>query len=61
MKVTIDEKAKTLTITIDMQEPALSASGKSFVVASTRGNVTVDAKVNGKNVTIGLNAYISAK
>lgn len=59
MKVEI--KGKDLVITIPMNaEPKPSASGKSLVVASTSGNIQTDLKVNGKNVTIGLNAYIKA-
>lgn len=52
-------KDNQLIITIDLQTPTLSASGKTLVVASTRGNVVTDVLVQGKPVTIGLNAYIS--
>lgn len=38
--------------------PVSSTSGKTLVVASTHGNKVTDAQVNGKNVVIGLNAYI---
>ena len=38
--------------------PVPSTSGKTLVVASTRGNKVTEAQVNGKNVVIGLNAYI---
>ena len=58
MKVTIDEKSKKMTIEVDLQTPAPSASGKTLVVASSRGNVQTDAKIEGKPVIIGLNAYI---
>lgn len=54
-------KDNQLIITIDLQTPTLSASGKTLVVASTRGNVTTDLTIQGKPVTIGLNAYISNK
>jgi len=47
-----------LVITIPMQAPQRSASGKTLVVASTRGNVKTAAMVDGKPVTIGVNAYI---
>ena len=40
------------------QSEAPSASGKTLVVASTRGNAVTDVLVDGKPVTIGLNAYI---
>jgi hypothetical protein len=39
-------------------KPTPSASGKTLVVASTRGNTVTTAMVDGKPVTIGLNAYI---
>ena len=59
MKVTIDEKAGTVTVVLSLQEPTPSASGKTLVVASTRGNKVSDATVNGKPVTVGCNCYIS--
>jgi hypothetical protein len=59
MKVTV--KDNVLTIEIPMGTPAPSASGKTLVVASTHGNVKTDVMIQGKPVTIGLNAYISAR
>lgn len=47
-----------LVITIPLQAPTPSASGKTLVVATTSGNKETEVKVDGKNVTIGLNAYI---
>ncbi len=47
-----------LIITCDLEEPTPSASGKTLVVASTRGNLKTSCTVNGKPLTIGLNAYI---
>lgn len=47
-----------LIITCDLEEPKPSASGKTLVVASTRGNMKTSVMVNGKPVIIGLNAYI---
>jgi hypothetical protein len=47
-----------LVIRIPMGTPTPSASGKSLVVASTRGNAVTDCQIQGKPVTIGLNAYI---
>ena len=43
------------------QAPTRSASGKTLVVASTRGNQKTTAIVQGQPVTIGLNAYIKAE
>ena len=56
MKVEI--KDNKLYIEIDLEKPTPSSSGKTLVVASTRGNTVTTAQVNGKPVTIGLNAYI---
>lgn len=49
-----------LVIRIPMQAPTPSASGKTLVVASTRGNVRTTVEVDGKPVTVGVNAYIQA-
>jgi hypothetical protein len=56
MKVTINEKAGTLTVILPIT-PAPSKSGKSLVIASTRGNQTTTAVFDGKPVTLGVNAY----
>jgi hypothetical protein len=48
-----------LIITCDLEAPTPSASGKTLVVASIRGNMKTDLTVNGKALTIGLNAYTS--
>ena len=47
-----------LIIICDLEEPTPSASGKTLVVASTRGNMKTALTVDGKPLTIGLNAYI---
>jgi hypothetical protein len=47
-----------LIIVIELQKPTPSASGKTLVVATTHGNTPTDCMIDGKNVTIGLNAYI---
>jgi hypothetical protein len=59
MKVTTE--GNELVIRITMQDPTPSATGKTLVVASTHGNQTTTTIVQGKPVTIGLNAYISNK
>lgn len=57
MQLTINEKAKTLTVTLPLSV-GLSKSGKSTVIASTRGNQTSnEVTYKGKPVTVGLNAY----
>jgi hypothetical protein len=49
-----------LIVTIPVGTPTPSASGKTLVIASSRGNFKTELKVDGKLVTIGLNAYIPA-
>ena len=56
MKVTLNEKAGTLTVVLPLT-PGPSKSGKSLVIASTRGNQTTTATFDGKPVTLGGNAY----
>ncbi len=58
MAMTVEIKGNKLCIEIDLETPTPSASGKTLVVASTRGNAATDVKIDGKPVTIGLNAYI---
>jgi len=56
MKVEI--KGNDLIITIPMQKPTPSASGKTLVVASSHGNQPTSSQVDGKPIIVGLNAYI---
>lgn len=60
MKATIDNTTNELVIRLPLQAPTPSASGKTKVVASTRGNVKTDLLIDDKQVTIGVNAYIPA-
>jgi len=59
MKVEI--KGKQLILTIDVQAPTPSASGKTLVIASTHGNLPTTATVGDKPVIVGFNAYIRNK
>lgn len=53
-------KDGNLIITLPVNpNPAPSASGKTLVVATSSGNKATSVIVNGKPVTIGVNAYIS--
>ena len=58
MAMKVEINGNKLFIEIDLEKPTPSASGKTLVVASTRGNAVTDVMVDGKPVTIGLNAYI---
>ena len=56
--MTAEIKNGNLIITIPMNEPRPSASGKTLVVASSGGNRPTTAEVSGKPVIVGCNAYI---
>ena len=58
MAMNVEIKDNKLFIEIDLEKPTPSTSGKTLVVASTRGNKITTAQIDGKPVTIGLNAYI---
>lgn len=53
----IDSEAKEIRIVMDLEQPQRSASGKTMVIASTRGNLTTATCLSGKPITIGLNCY----
>lgn len=57
MKAEIKNGMLTITIPIN-SVPTISASGKTLSVASSQGNKATDVMVDGKPLTIGLNAYI---
>jgi hypothetical protein len=48
----------SLIFKIKMQEPKLSLSGKSMVVASSRGPRKSSLKIDGKPIYVNANAYI---
>lgn len=59
MTATIENGTLTIKIPVNNPPPP-SKTGRSLVVATTSGNVVTDTKVQGKNLVIGLNAYIKA-
>jgi hypothetical protein len=58
MTASIDPKTKELIIRIPTHEPELSKSGKSYIVAGTSGFMKTIAEINGKTVSISVNAII---
>lgn len=61
MTVTINEKEKTVTITLPLNtNPSASKSGKSLLVATTRGNINSGVQFKGKPLVVSVNAYIHA-
>ena len=47
-----------LVLTLPLGKPTPSASGKTLVVASSHGNQKTEAKVDGKPIVVGVNAYV---
>ena len=60
MKAEIKGNNLVITIPCNTTNPPASkgGTGPSLIVASTQGNTVTDVIVNGKPLTIGLNAYI---
>ena len=56
MKTTI--KDNVLHIEIPLHAPRPSATGKTLTVASTKGNQPTEARIDGKPVIVGVNAYL---
>ena len=59
--LTVTREGDTLVIRIPIQAPTPSASGKTLVVASTRGNQKLALQIDGKDLYLGLNAYLYAE
>jgi hypothetical protein len=57
LKASIEGKELVIRVSLNAT-PVPSNTGKTLVVASTHGNKVTEARVNGKNVVVGLNAYI---
>ena len=56
MKATIKENV--LHLEIPLHTPRPSATGKTLTVASSNGNKKTEARIDGKPVIVGVNAYI---
>ena len=60
MQVSVTESNGVSTLKIEVPVSLRpSKSGKTMLVASSGGNVSTEAIVDGKPVTVGLNAYIA--
>ena len=53
-------KGRNLVITLALQEPKLSPSGKSLVVATSHGFRPTAIKIANQEVWIGVNAFVRA-
>ncbi len=63
VRVELSKDKKQIIVTADIETLQPSASGKTLIVASTRGNLKTDVKIEHdgqqKPLTIGFNAYIA--
>lgn len=60
MTVTVENGELVIRLKL-AESPQPSTSGKNLVVASSHGNKQTEAEWKGKKITVGVNAYISAK
>lgn len=59
MKVSVEKNELVIRLPMnDEKNLPVSATGKTQIVASTRGNKPTSVTVNGKTVILGVNAYI---
>ncbi len=59
MKVEI--VGKNLVITLPIRPRTPSKTGKSLIVAGSDGNKETTCQIDGKNIIVGVNAYIPTK
>jgi hypothetical protein len=59
--LSVNREGEMLVIRIPIKKPTPSASGKTLVVASTRGNQKTGVQIDGKDLYLGVNAYVYAE
>jgi len=59
--LSVTREGDTLVIRIPITAPTPSSSGKTLVVASTRGNQKTAIQIDGKDLYLGVNAYVYAE
>jgi len=59
--LTVTREGDMLVIRILIKKATPSASGKTLVVASTRGNQKTGVQIDGKDLYLGVNAYVYAE
>jgi hypothetical protein len=58
LDVIVNVAAKTITITLPLEEPHPSSTGKTLIVGGTNGAQKTSATVNGKTVCLTATAWI---
>jgi len=60
--IKVAQTTKDITVTFPKPKALsglpLSGSGKSYIVATTSGNMVTDVEIDGQPMTLGLNAYV---
>lgn len=59
--LSVTRDGDTLVIRLAIKTPTPSATGKTLVVASTRGNQKTSLQIEGKDLYLGVNAYVYAE
>jgi hypothetical protein len=59
--LSVTRDGDTLVIRVPIQKATPSASGKTLVIASTRGNQKSALQIDGKDIYVGVNAYVYAE
>jgi hypothetical protein len=59
--LTVTREGDMLVIRVPIKKLTPSASGKTLVVASTRGNQTTAVQIDGEDLYLGVNAYVYAE
>jgi hypothetical protein len=57
----VNHEGDMLVIRMSIEKATPSASGKTLVVASTRGNQKTGLQIDGKDLYLGVNAYAYAE
>jgi len=57
----VTREGDTLVIRIPITAPTPRSSGKTLVVASTRGNQNTGVQIGGREVYVGVNTYTDAQ
>jgi hypothetical protein len=59
MSTKVRLNGKILTIELRLQAPTVSTSGKSLVVATTRGQINTGIEYEGEEIVLVANAFIN--
>jgi len=59
--LTVTRDGDTLVVRIPIEAPKPSSTGKTLVIASTHGNQKTGIQIDGKDVYVGVNAYVYAE